>query len=116
MKARGKFICTLLVIDTFLVSFAAGFNSRQVKVIDPSLPPVQARQQKPAKEAGKAYHPAQSARTANSGTKKTAAGGTKRAAVSDTKKAAAGGTKEAGANGTKKVTASTKNATAKHSQ
>lgn len=37
MKARGLFISTLLVIDTFLASFAVGFNSRHVLVVDPSL-------------------------------------------------------------------------------
>src|SRR5258706_15679300 len=34
------FICTVLVIDTFLVSFYAGFNSRHVLIVDPSLPPL----------------------------------------------------------------------------
>ena len=40
MKAKGKFISTLLVIDTFLVSYTAGFNSRHVLIVDPSLPPL----------------------------------------------------------------------------
>jgi hypothetical protein len=40
VKAKGKFISTLLVMDTFFISFAAGFNSRHVLVVDPSLPPV----------------------------------------------------------------------------
>lgn len=40
MKAEGIFISTLLVIDTFLVSFYFGFNSRHVLVVDPSLPPL----------------------------------------------------------------------------
>lgn len=40
MKAKGIFISTLLVIDTFLVSYAAGFHSRHVLVINPKLPPV----------------------------------------------------------------------------
>lgn len=41
MNAKGMVISTLLIIDTFLVSFAFGFNSRHVKVIDPSMPPYQ---------------------------------------------------------------------------
>ena len=40
MKAKGKFISTLLIIDTFFVSFAFGFNSKHVLVIDPNLPPL----------------------------------------------------------------------------
>ena len=40
MKAKGIFISTLLVIDTFFVSYAAGFHSRHVLVINPKLPPV----------------------------------------------------------------------------
>lgn len=40
MKAEGIFISTLLVVDTFLVSFYFGFNSRHVLVVDPSLPSV----------------------------------------------------------------------------
>jgi len=40
MKAKGIFISTLLVIDTFLVSYAAGFHSRHVLVVNPKLPPV----------------------------------------------------------------------------
>ena len=40
MKAKGKCISALLIIDTFFISFAAGFNSRRVLVVDPSLPPL----------------------------------------------------------------------------
>jgi hypothetical protein len=40
MKGKGIFISTLLVIDTFLVSYFVGFNSRHVPVVDPSLPPL----------------------------------------------------------------------------
>jgi regulatory protein YycI of two-component signal transduction system YycFG len=40
VKAEGIFISTLLVVDTFLVSFYFGFNSRHVLVVDPSLPSV----------------------------------------------------------------------------
>ena len=40
MKAKGKFISFLLVVDTFFVAYAYGFHSRQVLVIDPKLPPV----------------------------------------------------------------------------
>jgi hypothetical protein len=41
LKAQGVFICTMLVIDTFFVSYACGFNSRHVMVVDPALPPIQ---------------------------------------------------------------------------
>lgn len=40
MKAKGRFISALLVVDAFLIAFAYGFNSRSVAVVDPSLPPV----------------------------------------------------------------------------
>lgn len=40
MKTKGIFISSLLVIDTFFVSYAAGFHSRHVLVINPKLPPV----------------------------------------------------------------------------
>ena len=40
MKAKGIFISTLLVIDTFLMSYAAGFHSKHVLVVNPKLPPV----------------------------------------------------------------------------
>lgn len=40
MKARGIFISTLLVIDTFLGAFCYGFNTSAVLVIDPKLPAV----------------------------------------------------------------------------
>jgi hypothetical protein len=33
------FISCLLVVDTFFVSYAVGFNSRSVLVVDASLPP-----------------------------------------------------------------------------
>lgn len=39
MNAKSKFMSTLLVIDTFFVSYAVGFNSRHVLVVDPKLPP-----------------------------------------------------------------------------
>ena len=40
MRAKGKFISFLLVVDTFFVAYAYGFHSRQVLVVDPKLPPV----------------------------------------------------------------------------
>lgn len=40
MRAKGIFISTILVIDTFFVSYAVGFNSRQVLVVDPTLAPL----------------------------------------------------------------------------
>jgi hypothetical protein len=40
MKAKGIFISTLLVIDTFFVSYAVGFQSRHVLIVNPKLPPV----------------------------------------------------------------------------
>ncbi|MBS1990507.1 MAG: hypothetical protein JSS83_08320 [Cyanobacteria bacterium SZAS LIN-3] len=38
MNGMAKFIAGLIVIDTFFVSFAVGFNSKHVLVVDPSLP------------------------------------------------------------------------------
>lgn len=38
MSAKGKVISTLLIIDTFFVSYAAGFNSQHVLMVDPNLP------------------------------------------------------------------------------
>jgi hypothetical protein len=38
VNVKGKIISTLLVIDTFFVSFAAGFNSRHVLIVDPNMP------------------------------------------------------------------------------
>lgn len=43
MKPKRMFVTLLLVVDTFLVSYAVGFNSRQVLVVDPSLSPVGAQ-------------------------------------------------------------------------
>ena len=39
MGLKGKIVCTLLVVDTFVLSYAVGFNSRHVLVEDPTLPP-----------------------------------------------------------------------------
>lgn len=38
-KTSTLFICSLLVVDTFFVSYAVGLNSRTVKIVDPSLAP-----------------------------------------------------------------------------
>lgn len=38
-KISSLFICSLLVVDTFFVSYAVGLNSRTVKIVDPSLAP-----------------------------------------------------------------------------
>jgi hypothetical protein len=46
MKAKGKFISFLLVVDTFFVAYAYGFHSRQVLVVDPKLPPVVQKEEK----------------------------------------------------------------------
>jgi hypothetical protein len=40
MKAKGMFISAILIVDTFLVSYAIGFNSRHVAVVDPTMKPV----------------------------------------------------------------------------
>ena len=40
MKAKARFICALLVVDTFFGAFYIGFNSRSVSVINPKLPPL----------------------------------------------------------------------------
>ena len=42
MKAKGIFISAILITDAFLVSYAVGFNSRHVLVVDPSMKPVAA--------------------------------------------------------------------------
>ncbi|MBP6745450.1 hypothetical protein KA344_09445 [bacterium] len=58
MRAKGKFISFLLVVDTFFVAYAYGFHSRQVLVVDPKLPPVVHKKSKEKTEkndsAGKA--------------------------------------------------------------
>lgn len=38
-KISSLFICSLLVVDTFFVSYAIGLNSRTVKVVDPTMAP-----------------------------------------------------------------------------
>lgn len=38
-KVSNLFICSLLVVDTFFVSYAVGLNSRTVKVVDPTMAP-----------------------------------------------------------------------------
>ncbi|HEY9791012.1 MAG TPA: hypothetical protein V6D22_11470 [Candidatus Obscuribacterales bacterium] len=40
MKAATVFVSAVVIVDTFLLSYAVGFNSRHVLVIDPNLPPV----------------------------------------------------------------------------
>lgn len=55
MKAKGIFISALLVVDTFLMSYAAGFHSRHVLVVNPKLPPVVQKQlEKPSVPAATA--------------------------------------------------------------
>lgn len=51
MKAKGIFISTLIVIDTFLGAYFYGVHSRTIKVIDPALPAV--NQKPPAAEEKK---------------------------------------------------------------
>lgn len=48
MKAKGRFISFLLVVDTFFVAYAYGFHSRQVLVVDPKLPPLAVKIEKSA--------------------------------------------------------------------
>jgi hypothetical protein len=50
MKAQGRFISFLLVVNAFFGGYAAGLNSRHVQVVDPSLPPLPA----PKKDAAEA--------------------------------------------------------------
>ncbi len=57
MKAKGKFISCLLVVDTFFVAYAYGFHSRQVLVVDPKLPPVVLRKEVPKKVLEKTARP-----------------------------------------------------------
>jgi regulatory protein YycI of two-component signal transduction system YycFG len=45
MKSKGIFISAILIVDTFLVSYAIGFNSRHVAVVDPTMKPVAAPQE-----------------------------------------------------------------------
>ena len=51
MKAKGIFISTLIIIDTFLGAYFYGVHSRTIKVIDPALPAV--NQKPPAAEEKK---------------------------------------------------------------
>jgi len=55
VKVKGQFVSFLLIIDTFFVSYAVGFNSRHVLVVDPKLPPFVAKPEvkKEAKTAEK---------------------------------------------------------------
>ena len=50
MKAKGKFISFLLIVDTFFVAYAYGFHSRQVLVVDPKLSPLASTKEVPKKE------------------------------------------------------------------
>jgi hypothetical protein len=43
VKLKAKVASTILIIDTFFLSFAYGFNSRHVLVVDPTLPPYVAK-------------------------------------------------------------------------
>jgi hypothetical protein len=43
VKASGIFVSAILVIDTFLVAYAVGFNSRHVLMVDPTMKPVAAK-------------------------------------------------------------------------
>lgn len=95
MKAKGIFISTLLVIDTFFVSYAAGFHSRHVLVINPKLPPVVHKKADsavtptaaPAKKTSeKSTHQAKDAHTAkNAPAKSTAKPTAKHVAKPDSK-------------------------------
>lgn len=49
MKAKGIFISTLLVADTFLVAYYVGFNSRSVAVVNHSLAPIETKKPEPKK-------------------------------------------------------------------
>jgi hypothetical protein len=51
VKAKGIFISTLLVIDTFFISYAVGFNTHPVLIVDSSLPPVVTKAPEKAKPA-----------------------------------------------------------------
>ena len=45
MKAKGIFISSLLVIDTFLASYYFGLHSRTFKIIDPKMPALEEKKQ-----------------------------------------------------------------------
>ncbi len=85
MNVKGKIISTLLVIDTFFVSYAAGFNSRHVLIVDPALPAYVAKPE-----------PSKSSDTDKQGTTNEGSKGGKA-----TEKTAGGGVKEAHATGAK---------------
>jgi hypothetical protein len=53
VKAKGNIISFLLVIDTFFIAYAAGFNSHPVLVVDLSLPPLAKPEPKAAVESKK---------------------------------------------------------------
>lgn len=92
MNAKGVFITTILTVDSFLICFALGFNSRHVLEVDPALPPLPASPAKasevsrakpsntqtagkptaPAKQAGE--QPAQGAKSHKPGHEVHAAG------------------------------------------
>jgi hypothetical protein len=61
VKAKGIFISTLLVIDTFFISYAVGFNIHPVLIVDPSLPPVVTKPPEKAKPATTNSSPAKKA-------------------------------------------------------
>lgn len=46
MQAKGRFISALLIINAAFGGYAFGFNSRHVLIVDPSLPPIVAKEVK----------------------------------------------------------------------
>jgi hypothetical protein len=59
MKAKGRFISFLLIVDTALGGFTYGFNSRHCLIIDPNLPPVKPPVQEKSKPVQEKSKPAQ---------------------------------------------------------
>jgi hypothetical protein len=89
MKAKGKFISFLLVVDTFFVAYAYGFHSRQVLVVDPKLPPVVQKKEVQKKDVQKTLiEKTESAKNPKNikGTGKAPASATKTGAAALTKK------------------------------
>ena len=54
MKAKGKFITALMMLNAVFGGYALGFNSRHVDVIDPTLPPLEIEKKEPAIHHSKA--------------------------------------------------------------
>ncbi len=103
MQLKAKIAATILIVDTFLLSFAYGFKSRHVLIVDPTLPQYVA----PKVEEKPAAKIKDSAAVADSKSKETAhADAAKSGATADqtndSSKSAAASTKKTGVGATAK--------------